>query len=176
MPLQNELNLIDFAHVSTLFFGINDKSLKSKRSVQQKKIYKFLEESKTENNHEKGFLNFSMYVLSDVKKKLLAKGLDFCLPLKYGDYLFHFELFHRDIPNLEILSNEDLHFVKTETKETAILSFRQHNKNPQQNFLKEELAASTNLSKNKDITIQKSDKGNSVVSAANKGQLTINYR
>ena len=35
--------------------------------------------------------------------------------------------------------------------------------NPQQNLSKEELAALTNLSKNKDIIIQKSDKGNSAV-------------
>ena len=32
--LQNEFNLIDFAHASTLFFGINDKILKSKSLVQ----------------------------------------------------------------------------------------------------------------------------------------------
>ena len=73
------------------------------------------------------------------------------------------KLFYRDIRNLEILSNEDLDFVKTETKETALSSFRQYNKNPQQNLSKEELAALTNLSKNQDIAIQKSDKGNSVV-------------
>ena len=72
-------------------------------------------------------------------------------------------MFYRDIRNVEILSNEDLDFVKTKTKETALSSFRQCNKNPQQNLSKEELAALTNLSKNKDIVIQKSDKGNSVV-------------
>ena len=70
---------------------------------------------------------------------------------------------NRNICNLEILSNEDLDFVKTKTKITALLSFRQYNKNPHQNPSKEELAALTNLSKNKDIAIQKSDKGNSVV-------------
>ena len=158
--------MIDFAHVSTLFFGINDKILKSKSSVQQKKFYKLLQESKTEKDPEKVIFNFSKYVLSDIEKKLLAKGLNFCLPpkqLKYADYLVHFELFYRDIRNLEILSNEDLDFVKTKTKETALSSFRQYNKNPQQNLSKEELAALTNLSKNKDIIIQKSDKGNSVV-------------
>ena len=42
-------------------------------------------------------------------------------------------------------------------------SFRQYNKNPRQNLSKEELTALTNLSKNKDIVIQKSGKGNSVV-------------
>ena len=145
VSLQNELNLIDFAHVSTLFFGINDKILKSKSSVQQKKFYELLQESKTENDPEKVIFNYSKFVLSDIEKKLLAKGLNFCLPpkqLKYADYLAHLELFYTDIRNLEILSNEDL---KTKTKETALSSFRQYNKNPQQNLSKEELTALTNL-------------------------------
>ena len=61
------------------------------------------------------------------------------------------------------MSNEDLEFMKRKSKETALSSFRQYNKNTQQNHSKEELAALTNLSKNKDIVIQLSDKGNSVV-------------
>ena len=64
---------------------------------------------------------------------------------------------------MEILPNEDLDFLKTKIKETALSSFRQYNKNPQQNLSKEELAALTNLSKNKDFVIRKSDKSNSVV-------------
>ena len=106
----------------THFFGINDKILKSKSSVHQKKFYKLLQESKTENNPEKVILNFSKHVFSDIEKKLLTKGLNFCLPpqqLKYTDYLVHFEFFYRDIRNLEILSKEDLDFVKTKTKEVA---------------------------------------------------------
>ena len=67
------------------------------------------------------------------------------------------------IRNLEVLSNEDLDFVKTETKKTALSSFRQYNKSPQQNLFKEELVALASLSKNKDIVIQKSDKSNYVV-------------
>ena len=166
MSLQNELNLIDFAHVITLFFEINDKILKSKSSVQQKTFYKLLQESRIKNDPEKVIFNFSKYVFSNIDKKLLAKGLNFCLPpkqLKYADYLVYFELFYRDVRNLEILSNEDLDFMKRKTKETALSSFRQYNKNPQQNLSKEKLAALTNVSKNKDMTIQKSDKGNSVV-------------
>ena len=77
--------------------------------------------------------------------------------------MVHFELFYRDTRNLEILSNEDLEFVKTKTKETALSSFRQYDKNPQQNLSKEELTACTNLNKNKDIAIQKSSRGNFVV-------------
>ena len=79
VSLQNELNLIDLAQVSTLFFGINDKILKSNSSVQQKKFYKLLHESKTENDPKKVIFNFSKYVLSDIEKKLYAKGLNFCL-------------------------------------------------------------------------------------------------
>ena len=77
----------------------------------------------------------------------------------------HLELFYRNNRNLEVLFNEDLDFVKTKTKKTALYSFRQYNKCSQQNLSKEELAALASLSKNKDIVIQKSDKGNSVVIA-----------
>ena len=53
--------------------------------------------------------------------------------------------------------------MKAKTKETALSSSRQYNKNPQQNLSKEEVVALTNLSKNKDIVIQKSGNGNYVV-------------
>ena len=66
MTLQSELNLIDFARFSTLFFWINDKILKSKSSIQQKNVYKLLQGSKTENDPEKAIFNFSKYVLSDI--------------------------------------------------------------------------------------------------------------
>ena len=122
--------MFDFAHVSTLFFGMNDKILKSKSLVQQKKFYKNVHENKTDNDSEKVIFNCSKYELSDAEKKLLAKGLNFCLTpkqLNYADYLVHFELFYRNIRNLEVLSNDGLDFVKTKTKETALSSFRQYN-------------------------------------------------
>ena len=61
------------------------------------------------------------------------------------------------------MSNDDLDFANTKTKETALSSSRKYNKRPQQNLLKEELAALASLSKSKDIVIHKSDKCNSVV-------------
>ena len=75
----------------------------------------------------------------------------------------HFELFYKNIRNLEVLSNKDLDFVKTKTKERELSSFRQYSKNPQQNLPKKELEALASLSKNKNIVIQKFGKGNSVV-------------
>ena len=61
------------------------------------------------------------------------------------------------------MSIEDLDFVKTKTKETVLSSFRQYNKNPQQRLSKEELTALANLSKTKDIVIQRPDKSNSLI-------------
>ena len=142
--------------------------MKSKRSVQKKKFWKLLQEKKTENNLEKIIFTFSKYLLFDIEKKLLAKGFNFCLPpkqLKFADCLLHFELFYRNSRNLDILSNEDLDFAKTKTEETVLLSFRQYNKNPQQNLSKEELAALTNLGTNNDILIQKFDRNSSAVIA-----------
>ena len=128
-----------------LFFGIKEKILKSKGLLQQKKLYKLLQESK-----KKVILNFFKYVLSDMEKKIPAKSLNFCLPPKqhkYADYLVNFESFYRDIRNLEIMSNEDLDFVQTNTKETSLSSFRNYNKNPQQNLSKKEITALKNLVK-----------------------------
>ena len=128
-----------------LFFGIKQKILKSNGLLQQKKLYKLLQESK-----KKVILNFFKYVLSDMEKKILAKSLNFCLPPKqhkYADYLVNFESFYRDIRNLEIMSNEDLDFVQTNTKETSLSSFRNYNKNPQQNLSKKEITALKNLVK-----------------------------
>ena len=67
------------------------------------------------------------------------------------------------IRNLDILSNEDLDFAKAKTKEAALASYRSYNNNVPQNLSKEEFTALQNLSKNKDLIIQKSDKGNSAV-------------
>ena len=72
-------------------------------------------------------------------------------------------MFYRNIRNLGILSNEDLDFVKTRTKEEPLSSYRNYNNNVPQHLSKEEFLALQNLRKNKNIVIQKSDKGNSVV-------------
>ena len=69
--------------------------------------------------------------------------------INYADYLMHFELFYKNIRNLEVSSDEDLDFVKTKTNETTLSSFRQYNKNPQQNLSKEELATLIGISKTK---------------------------
>ena len=61
------------------------------------------------------------------------------------------------------MSNEDLDSVKAKTKEATLSSYRSYNNNAHQSLSKEEFIALQNLSKNKDLIIQKSDKGNSTV-------------
>ena len=67
--------------------------------------------------------NFSKYEISSCEKRLLAKSLNFSpLPqhLDIADCLADFELFHRNVLNLGIFSNEDLDSVKARTKEAAL--------------------------------------------------------
>ena len=78
--------------------------------------------------------------------------------LDYADYLVQFELFFRDIRDLDILSNEDLYFVKAKTKKAALSSYRSYSNNLPQNLTTEEFIALQNLSENKDLIIQKSDR------------------
>ena len=163
--LQHEISFIDFAHVSSLFLRSSNRILASKSAIQQKKLSNLVKSSISMHDPTKVIFNFSKYKLYDCEKRLLVKGLNFSLPpkyLDYADYLANFELFYRNIRNLGILSNEDLDFVKR-TKEAALSSYPNYNNNAPQHLSKEEFLALQNLRKNKNIVIQKSDKGNSIV-------------
>ena len=89
-------------------------------------------------------------------KSLLHKGLKFSSPLKklnHADYLVGFELFCRDIRSLQVLSTEDLGFIKTKTKDIALSSFRTYNNNMPQHLSKEEFdARKSNKSLIKNLT------------------------
>ena len=85
------------------------------------------------------------------------KSLSFSLPLKklsYSHCLVTFELFYRSIDNLNILSGDNLDYVKT--------SFCNYNANIP-HLSNEEFEALKNLSANCNLIIQKADKRNSVV-------------
>ena len=116
LSLQQQINsVIDYVHVCSKFLKIKDLKLKSNSVVQQKKFCNLLKEKRSTQNPEKVIFNFSKYVLSDCEKSLLTKGLNFSIPCKKldcADYLVQFELFFRDIRNFDILSNEELDFVK----------------------------------------------------------------
>ena len=60
------------------------------------------------------------------------------------------------------MSNKDLDLVKARNKEASLSSYQNYNKNLLQYLSKEEFLAIQNLRKNKNIVIQKSERGNSV--------------
>ena len=110
--------------------------------------------------------NYSSYTLSKSEKSLLCKVLSFAIPpdkLEYSDYLLPFEFLYRDIKDLD-LPNEKTNFLKAKTKDCALSSFKLYNEKDVVSSLNwEEIFALKTLSKNKDLIIQKSDKGNSIV-------------
>ena len=164
--LQFSLNCIDLAHISAIFLSSNDNLLKTHDSIQQKKFNKLLTECKPKQDAEKVIFNFSNVSLTEAEKSLLVKGLSFSLPpkkLSYSDYLVNFELFYRSIDNLNILSGNNLDYVKTKIKDLALTSFRNYNANIPQHLSNKEFEALKNLSANCNLIIQKADEGNSVV-------------
>ena len=136
--LQFKLNCIDFAHISAVFLSSNCNLLKTHDSIQQKRFNKLLIENRPKQDPEKIIFNFSKLSLTDAEKTLLVKGLSFALPpkqLSYSDYLINSELFYRSIDNLNILSGDNLDFIKGRIKGTALTSFRNDNTNAPQTVI-----------------------------------------
>ena len=74
-----------------------------------------------------------------------------------------FEHLYHDIKDLD-LSNEKNNFLKAKIKDCALSSFKLYNKKGTVSSLyKDEIFALKTLFENKDLIIQKSDKGNSIV-------------
>ena len=65
--------------------------------------------------------------------------------LSYSDYLIDFELFYRSNDNLKILSGDNLDFIKTRIKDTALTSFHNYNANVPQHLSNEEFEALKSL-------------------------------
>ena len=164
--IQSKVSIFDFGHVSCLFLVGNDSKLGKVRDVHNKKLHNLGLENRYEcHDPDKVIFNYSSYKLSDLEKRLLAKGLNYALPptkLNYGNYMTPFELFYREIRKLTIEDHE-LEKVKTEIKKEAYSSFDNYNFWNELNISKEEFLALKGLSGNKDIILQKADKGNSVV-------------
>ena len=95
---------------------------------------------------------------------VLKSSSQLLLPPKkfsYSDYLVDFELFYRNIDNLNILSKNNLVYLKAKIKDLALTFFCNNNANIS-HVSTEEFEALKNLSKNYNLVIQKADKSNSV--------------
>ena len=89
--------------------------------------------------------------------------MKFFLPLqnlKFENHLLSFELLYRDV-----LDDDALMHLKSKVKDIGLSSFRFYNKKDHrfENLTEDEYEAFLNLKSNKNIIIQKADKGNSVV-------------
>ena len=82
--------------------------------------------------------------------------------MNYADFMLPFELLYRDVNSLEV-SNLDKEFIKTRLRDSSFSSYKDTGKTLEKNLPKEEFDALKILLKNKDIIVQKADKGNTVV-------------
>ena len=126
--------------------------------------------TKLQHDPEKVIYNFSSYELTQTEISLLLKGLNFSLlpqKLKFENHLLPFELLYRDVINDERKDDDALMHWKSKIKDVGLSSFRLYNKKDHrfENLTEDEYEAFLNLKSNKNIIIQKADKGNSVVNA-----------
>ena len=167
--LQTTMNAIDFSHVISCFLQSNDKILNKHCDIQDKKLCNLIANTPSyQVDPAKVIHNFSNYSLNETEMSILVKGLNYSVnpgKLNYADYCINFELLFRSIITHGHLESPNLDAVKDRLKNIAITSYEEHNFNPDRfsNLTEEELHCLKNLSNNKEIVIQKSDKGNAIV-------------
>ena len=156
-----------------LFVSIaNDKSILHHDNIQKRKLQNLLKSSSNNifsdnHNPDRVIFNFSWYELTDEEKNVLCRGLNFSVKpgwIEYSEFLLPFELLFCNIKG-EDLCNGDMSLIKARLLDIALASYQNFSsdKNPPENLTPSEFKALKRLSKNKNIVIQKADKGNTVV-------------
>ena len=164
------LNIIDFVHITTVFLTSNNKNILKAWKVQGKKIGKLCSdnsyyESVTSHDPGKVLCNFSNHSLTEHEKSLISRVLNFAIPSKnvnHADYPLPFELLFRDIDLCEV-PNYDKEFIYSRLWDYAFTSFRNSSKINENTLSKEEHLALKDLIENRDLVIQKTNKGKTVV-------------
>ena len=149
----------------TVFLVSNDTRINKQRIIQDKKIKNLGYVSQASHDPDKVIFNYSKLKLTDTDRKLLSKGLSYCLPPKKADYLDNltpFELLYRDTRSFNLPTTTD-EFVKCRIKDTAYSILNNYDQENEQNLTKDEHQALKSLASRKDIIIQRADKGNTVV-------------
>ena len=113
-----------------------------------------------------GMLGEFSLSLTDNEKNVLCKGLNFSAKaglIEYSEFLPPFELLFCSIKR-EDLCNKDMSLIKAKLLNTALTSYQNFSsdRDPLGN-LTSEFKALKRLSRNKDMVIQKADKGKTVV-------------
>ena len=160
------MSFTDYVHIITKILVSNDKNIYKICKNQGKKLHNLFlnnsyHNSVTSHNPDKVIFNFSSHVLNTTEKSLLSKGLNFAIPPKninYADYMIPFELLYRDVDSSEVF-NLDKEFIKSRFRYSAFSSDKDTSRTFEKNLPKVEFDVSKVLLKNKDIIIQKADKG-----------------
>ena len=161
------INLFDYNHVCNRFLVKNEKSLRSHQKIHSKKLLALTKHIKNVGHDPKTVIfNFSKYKLTKQEVSLLSKGLQFAISLteiEYTDFVLPFELLYRNIKseevpikNLKILKNK---LLDTPTSSCAKIKSCSINSN----LSIDEAKALKNVTKQKDIIIQKADKEDTIV-------------
>ena len=170
--LQRTFSVLDFSYSCSLFLVANDKSILHHDNIYKQKLQNLLKISSynifiDSHNPDSVIVIFSWYKLTEDEKNVLCKGLDFPVKsglIEYSEFLLPLELLFHDIKR-EDLCNEDICVIKARLLDTALTSYQNFSRDrePPENLTSSEFKALKRLSKNKDIVIQKADKGNTVV-------------
>ena len=165
--LKRTFSVLDFSYICSLFLVANDKSILQHDNIHKRKLQNLLKISSNNifsdsHNPDRVIFNFSSYKLTDDEKNVLCKGLNFSIKpglIEYSEFLLLFELLFPDI------KREDMSVIKARLLDTALTSYQSFSRDREQpeNLTSSEFKALKRLSKNKDIVIQKADKGNTVV-------------
>ena len=117
---------------------------------------------------DKVIFNYSSYMLNEVEKKVLSRGLKFSVrseKLNYCEFLTPFEKLATSLKNRPVADEKlNFEFVRTKLKSIALSAIYGYDSaHFPLNISKAELMALKNLSRNKSIVILRPDKGNGVV-------------
>ena len=156
----------DWLHISRLFQKSNERILNKIEIVQEHKLGELIL-SKIKHDSKEVIYNYSKIILTDSDKSLLCKGLDFAIPpkkMKYHEYMLPFEILFRDV-RFNTKSNNSLNHLQSKVKDLGLSSLRYYNKRERSfdNLTNDEYKSLVKLSENKEIIIQRADKGNTVV-------------
>ena len=135
--------LILYTYATTIFLASNDKAISKIQKTHSKRFHNlflnnYYDNSVTPHDTDKVSFNFLSHVLTDHKKSLLGKELNFAIPPKdinYADYLLPFELLYSDVNSLRI-SNFDLDYIKATIRDSTFSSCEETSKFMENNFLK----------------------------------------
>ena len=114
-----------------MFLDANDNFILHHDNIHKQKLQNLLKISSNNtfsdsHNPDRVILNFSSCKLTDDKKNVLCKGLNFSVKLgliEYSEFLLHFALLFY-LKKREDLCNKDMSLIKTRLIETALTSYQ----------------------------------------------------